>query len=150
MEVHKRIRVECLTPDEAFSLFRNKVGENVLNSHPDIKRLAKIVVEECKGLPLALIIIGRSMASRKTPREWEQAMQVLKSYPAKFSGMGDQVFPILKSSYDHLDNDSVKSCFLYCSLFPEDHEIWNENLIELWIGEGFLDKFADIYEARNQ
>ena len=48
MEVHKRIRVECLTPDEAFSLFCNKVGENVLNSHPDIKRLAKIVVKECK------------------------------------------------------------------------------------------------------
>ena len=58
IEVHKRIRVECLTPDEAFSLFRNKVGENVLNSHLDIKTLAKIVVEECKGLPLALIIIG--------------------------------------------------------------------------------------------
>ena len=90
------------------------------------------------------------MASRKTPREWEQAIQVLKSYPTKFSGMGDQVFPILKSSYDHLDNDTVKSCFLYCSLFPEDHEIWNGNLIELWIGEGFLDKFADIYEAHNQ
>ncbi|RVW68997.1 hypothetical protein CK203_061087 [Vitis vinifera] len=42
------------------------------------------------------------MASRKTPREWEQAIQVLKSYPTKFSG------------------------------------------------EGFLEKFADIYEARNQ
>ena len=48
IEVHKRIRVECLTPDEAFSLFRNKVGENVLNSHLNIKRLAKIVVKECK------------------------------------------------------------------------------------------------------
>ncbi|KAL6335135.1 hypothetical protein AAG906_027195 [Vitis piasezkii] len=123
MEVHKRTRVECLNPDEAFSLFRNKVGENVLNSHLNIKRLAKIVVKECKGLPLAFIIIGLSMASRKTPREWD---------------------------YDHLDNDTVKSCFLYCSLFPEDHEIWNGNLIELWIGEGFLDKFADIYEAHNQ
>ena len=69
MEVHERMRVGCLTPGEAFSLFCDKVGENILNSHPDIKRLAKIVVEECKGLPLALIVIGRSMASRKTPRE---------------------------------------------------------------------------------
>ena len=74
MEVHERMRVGCLTPGEAFSLFCDKVGENILNSHPDIKRLAKIVVEECKGLPLALIVIGRSMASRKTPREWEQAL----------------------------------------------------------------------------
>ncbi|XP_034696472.1 disease resistance protein RFL1-like [Vitis riparia] len=86
MEVHKRMRVECLTQDEAFSLFCDKVGENILNSHPDIKRLAKTVVDECKGLPLALIVIGRSMASRKTPREWEQAIQMLKSYQEKFSG----------------------------------------------------------------
>ncbi|KAJ9692227.1 hypothetical protein PVL29_011343 [Vitis rotundifolia] len=150
MEVHKRMKVECLRPDEAFSLFRDKVGENILNSHPDIKRLAKIVVEECKGLPLALIVIGRAMASRKTPREWEQAIQVLKSYPAEFSGMGDQVFPILKFSYDHLDNDTIKSCFLYCSIFPEDHTIENEELIDLWIGEGFMNKFADIHKARNQ
>ncbi|XP_034696874.1 probable disease resistance protein At5g63020 [Vitis riparia] len=150
MEVQKRMRVECLTPGEAFSLFRDKVGENILNSHPEIKRLAKIVVEECKGLPLALIVIGRSMASRKTPRQWEQAIQDLKSYPAEFSGMGDQVFPILKFSYDHLDNDTIKSCFLYCSIFPEDHEIRNKELIDLWIGEGFLDKFADIHKAHNQ
>ena len=143
MEVDKRLKVECLTPDEAFSLFCDKVGENTMNSHPDIRRLAKIAVEECRGLPLALIIIGRSMASRKMPRDWELAIQVLKSYPSKFSGMGDQVFPILKFSYDHLDNDNIKSCFLYCSIFPEDHNIWNEDLINLWIGEGFLDKFGD-------
>ncbi|KAL6335753.1 hypothetical protein AAG906_039516 [Vitis piasezkii] len=170
MKVHKRMRVECLTPDEAFSLFCDKVGENILNSHPDIKRLAKILLKNVKDchlpssslgdqwlagkllgrLPLALIVIGRSMASRKTPREWEQAIQVLKSYPAEFSGMGDQVFPILKFSYDHLDNDTIKSCFLYCSIFPEDYRINHEDLIGLWIGEGFLDKFVDIYEARNQ
>ncbi|XP_034696451.1 probable disease resistance protein At5g43730 [Vitis riparia] len=93
MKVHKRMRVECLTQDEAFSLFCDKVGENILNSHPDIKRLAKTVVDECKGLPLALIVIGRSMASRKTPREWEQAIQMLKSYQEKFSGRGKYVFP---------------------------------------------------------
>ena len=149
MEVDKSLKVECLTPNEAFSLFCDKVGD-LVNSHPDIRRLAKIVVEECRGLPLAIVVIGRSMASRKMPRDWEQAIQVLKSYPAEFSGMGDQVFPILKFSFDNLDNDTIKSCFLYCSLFPEDHNIWNENLIDLWIGEGFLDKFGDLNEARNQ
>ena len=64
--------------------------------------------------------------------------------------MGDQVFPILKFSYNHLDNDTIKSCFLYCSIFPEDHIIRNEGLIDLWIREGFLNKFTDIHKARNQ
>ena len=150
MEVDKRLKIECLTPAEALSLFCDKASHNLVNSHPDIRRLAKIIVEECKGLPLALIVIGRSMANRKTPRDWEQAIQALKSYPANFAGMEDQVFRILKFSYNHLDNDIIKSCFLYCSIFPEDHSIENEDLINLWIGEGFLDKFGDLYEARNQ
>ncbi|RVX10947.1 putative disease resistance protein [Vitis vinifera] len=123
MEVHKRMRVECLTPDEAFSL---------------------CLTATCPHRH------WRSMASRKTPREWEQAIQMLKSYPAEFSRIEDEVFPILKFSYDHLADDTIKSCFLYCSIFPEDRIIENEELIDLWIGEGFVNKFADVHKARNQ
>ena len=58
MEVDKRLKVECLTLDEAFSLFCDKVGANTLNSNPDIRKLAKIVDEECMGLPFALVVNG--------------------------------------------------------------------------------------------
>ena len=34
----------------------------------------------------------------------------------------------------------LKHCFLYCSLFPEDHEIRRKRLIKLWMAEGFLEK----------
>ena len=90
------------------------------------------------------------MASRRTPQEWKHAIKILQSYPSKFSGMGDHVFPILKFSYDSLSDDTVKKCFLYCCIFPEDHDIEKNELIELWIGEGFLDKFDDIHDARNE
>ncbi|PPD74132.1 hypothetical protein GOBAR_DD28954 [Gossypium barbadense] len=63
------IRVECLPPGEAFKLFEEKVGSETLRMHPDICKLAEAVVEECAGLPLALITIGRAMASKKTPPE---------------------------------------------------------------------------------
>ena len=46
MEVHKKIRVECLKPNGAFALFYDKVSKNIINSHSDIKRLVEIVVEE--------------------------------------------------------------------------------------------------------
>ena len=90
------------------------------------------------------------MADKKTPQEWERAIQMLKTYPSKFSGMGDHVFPVLKFSYDNLSDDIIKDCFLYLAIFPEDHEIDDEDLIFLWIGEGFLDGFASIDEAFNQ
>ncbi|RVW66933.1 putative disease resistance protein [Vitis vinifera] len=84
----KNIEVECLACEEAFSLFRTKVGEDTLNSHPDIRKLAEIFVKECKGLPLALITVGRAMAEMKTPEEWEKKIQILKRYPSEFPGMG--------------------------------------------------------------
>ncbi|WRX28703.1 NB-ARC - like 10 [Theobroma cacao] len=150
MEAHRRLKVECLPPDVALDLFRTKVGEDVLNSHPEIPKLAELAAQECKGLPLALITIARAMASRKTPQEWKHAIKLLQSYPSEFSGMGDHVFPILRFSYDSLSDDTVKKCFLYCCVFPEDHDIEKNELVELWIGKGFLDKFDNIYDARNE
>ena len=150
MEAQKSIKVECLTEVEAINLFNEKVGETTLNSHPDIPQLAEIAAKECKGLPLALVTIGRAMAGKNTPQEWERAIQVLKTYPSKLSGMGDHVFPILKFSYDNLPNDTIKSCFLYLAIFPEDHEFFYGSLVLLWIGEGFFDECDNIYDAFNQ
>ena len=150
MEAQKSIKVECLTEEEAINLFKEKVGETTLNSHPDIPQFAEIAAKECKGLPLALITIGRAMVGKSTPQEWERAIQMLKTYPSKFSGLGDHVFPILKFSYDNLKNDTIKSCFLYLAIFQEDYEIMNDDLINLWIGEGFFDEFDNIQEAQNQ
>ena len=84
MEAHKHVKVECLAPDEALSLFRMKVGEDTFNSHPEIPTLAIEIMKQCKGLPLALVTIGRAMANRKTPQRWDREAQVLKAYPSTF------------------------------------------------------------------
>ncbi|KAJ0076188.1 hypothetical protein Patl1_34307 [Pistacia atlantica] len=84
MEAHKHFRVEFLANEEAWKLFQSKVGEDILNNHPDILELAKIVAKECSGLPLALFTIGRAMAFKKTPGEWSYAIQVLKRSASEF------------------------------------------------------------------
>ncbi|RVW89671.1 disease resistance protein SUMM2-like [Vitis vinifera] len=150
MEVTESIEVNCLPWEDAFALFQTKVGADTINSHPDIPKLAEMVAKECCGLPLALITIGRAMAGTKTPEEWEKKIQMLKNYPAKFPGMENHLFSRLAFSYDRLPDEAIKSCFLYCSLFPEDYEISHRNLIQLWIGEGFLDEYDNIQEARYQ
>ncbi|TXG69198.1 hypothetical protein EZV62_004133 [Acer yangbiense] len=53
-------------------------------------------------------------------------------------GMGKEVYPLLKLSYDSFPSKTVRSCLLYCSLFPEDYSIPMKHLIDCWIGEGFL------------
>ncbi|KAJ4718339.1 Disease resistance protein [Melia azedarach] len=140
MEAQKKLRVECLAFKEAWKLFQTKIGDDVLQSHPSIPELAKIVAKECGGLPLALSTIGRAMACKKTPIEWIDAIDLLRSSSAEFSGM-DEVYPRLKFSYDRLPSDNVRSCFLYCCLFPEDYSISKRELVDFWIGEGILDGY---------
>ncbi|TQD70633.1 hypothetical protein C1H46_043834 [Malus baccata] len=150
MGAHKKIKVECLAWDRAWTLFQEKVGEETLYVHPDIPALAEMVAKECDGLPLALITVGRAMASKKTPQEWNHAIQVLKRSASEFSGMGDEVFPLLKFSYDNLPSEKARSCFLYCALFPEDFLIHKRRLIYCWVGEGILDEYDDMTGAQNQ
>ncbi|XP_040943748.1 probable disease resistance protein At1g12290 [Gossypium hirsutum] len=119
--------------------------------HPDICKLAEAVVEECAGLPLALITIGRAMASKKTRREWEYATEVLRQSAASvLPGVGKEMYPKLKFSYDSLTSERVKYCFLYCSLYPEDYLIEKDELVDCWIGEGLLDEHTNLSNARNQ
>ncbi|KAG4212942.1 hypothetical protein ERO13_A01G018500v2 [Gossypium hirsutum] len=145
------ITVECLPSREALKLFEVKVGSETLHMHPDIHKLAEAVAEECAGLPLALITIGRAMASKKTPQEWEYAIEVLrKSAASVLPGVGKEMYPKLKFSYDCLPDERLRSCFLYCSLYPEDHPIEKDQLIYCWIGEGLLDEHTNLSSARNQ
>ncbi|XP_024016652.1 disease resistance protein RPS5 [Eutrema salsugineum] len=138
MGVHNPVEIQCLAPDDAWELFKKKVGANTLKSDPDIQDLAKRVVEKCGGLPLALNAIGETMACKTTAQEWNCAVDVLTSSAAEFSGMEDDILPVLKYSYDSLKSEQVKSCFKYCALFPEYYLITKDRLIDYWICEGFI------------
>ncbi|XP_058003842.1 probable disease resistance protein At5g63020 [Hevea brasiliensis] len=144
MEAEKMIKVKPLDWEEAWALFQKKVGDIDLEIVP----LAQDVAKECRGLPIALITIGRAMASRITREEWKHALKVLRSSATSLPVMEDEVFQDmevevfvrLKFSYDSLSSDKVKSCFLYCSLFPEDFEICKRRLVDYWIYENFADR----------
>ncbi|KAJ9692934.1 hypothetical protein PVL29_011856 [Vitis rotundifolia] len=132
MGAHKKIQVKSLTWKDSWDLFQKYVGNDALNSDPEISELAEMVAKECCGLPLAIITVGRAMASRVTPQDWKHAIRVLQTCASNFPGMGHRVYPLLKYSYD------------------KDFFIFKEVLIYQWICEGFLDEFDDTDGSRNQ
>ncbi|KAI9107550.1 hypothetical protein K1719_021587 [Acacia pycnantha] len=151
MEAQKSFKVEFLKEKEALELFHKKVGEETINSHPRIKVLAKEMAAECKGLPLALIVVGSAMAGLKSIEAWEGSINRLTSSSWTTSDLETKVFSILKLSYDRLSDDAHKKCFLYCALYPEDYVIRANDIIDKWIGEGLLckDMTRSIHDIRN-
>ncbi|XP_020577982.1 probable disease resistance protein At1g12280, partial [Phalaenopsis equestris] len=150
MQARRKIKVECLNEADAWRLFLEKVGDETLQSHPRIPQLARRVAKECDGLPLALVVIGSAMSTKKTPKEWQNAITLLqKSRLYEIHGMDDKILPKLKFSYDNLADEIFRKCFLLCSLWPEDYSISKTDLIECWMGHGLVDerKFDNINEA---
>lgn len=141
METVREVEVSVLSKEEAWNLFKQKVSEELLAS-PTLQVVAKDVSKECGGLPLAVVTVGRALRKENDLRQWKNALSQLKSSTGRIQGMENQVFERLRFSYERLKDNVTRSCFLYCTLYPEDHDIETEELIKYWTWEGLLDNLG--------
>ncbi|KAJ7968476.1 Disease resistance protein [Quillaja saponaria] len=137
METDHDVEIEVLSVDEAWNLFKHKVGNEVLTSG-DIQIIAKNVAKECGGLPLAVVTVGRALRNGAEVSEWENAYAELRVSTANIERMEESVFSRLRFSFTRLKDDNIRSCFLFCALYPEGHQIDSNELIEYWVFEGLL------------
>ncbi|KAL4613914.1 hypothetical protein ACB092_07G016700 [Castanea dentata] len=131
------IKVEVLNDVEAWQLFCQKAGD--VADLEEIKPLAEAIVKECCRLPLAIITVGAAMRKKTKVELWRHALKELRRSVPSIEGIEAEVYKPLKLSYDSLQGNKIKSCFLYCCLFPEDCEIRIDNLVQYWRAEGLID-----------
>nr|GMC46899.1 disease resistance protein At4g27190-like [Ipomoea batatas] len=145
-----QFQVGRLHPEEAWKLFRETVEEEVVDDD-QIKPMAETIVKECDGLPLALIIVGASLRKKTEIGLWERALHALqKSEPSCIRGVEEKVYKPLKWSYDSLQGQQLKSCFLFFCLFPEDFEVDTYKLVQYWVPEGLIDEQQNFEQQHNE
>ncbi|GLT50825.1 hypothetical protein SLA2020_242850 [Shorea laevis] len=142
----KIVKVQPLSPGESLNLFLNRVGHDVLQV-AGLEDILKLIVEECAGLPLAIVVIAGCMRGEKDIIEWRNALNELCQCVKSVKVMEDKIFDRLRFSYDRLRSLEIQKCFLYCSLFREDYEFSRKELIEGWIDAGLIDKLGRRQEA---
>ncbi|KAG5583574.1 hypothetical protein H5410_054201 [Solanum commersonii] len=148
MEAKKIIEVGTLSEEEAWCLFKEKAGDSV--DVPSIHGTAKEVAKECKGLPLAIIIVAGAL-KHKTKPSWEDALRQLRRAEARnIPGVHEKVYESLRLSYDYLGENEAKYLFLLCSLFEEDSNIWTEELHIFGMGLGIFSGIENLEDARNR
>ncbi|PNT68530.1 disease resistance protein RGA2 isoform X2 [Brachypodium distachyon] len=124
----------CLREDDSWELFSKKAFSRGVEEQAELVTIGKRIAKKCRGLPLALKIMGGLMSSKQQVQEWEAIAE---------SNIGDniggkyEILPILKLSYRHLSAE-MKQCFAFCAVFAKDYEMEKDILIQLWMANGFI------------
>ncbi|KAL2254091.1 putative late blight resistance protein homolog R1B-16 [Sesamum indicum] len=128
-------QMNLLKDDESWNLLRQKVFASEETCPPELEKVGKKIAKDCRGLPLAIHVIGGILSQAKTSQDfWDQVSDNVSSTVAD---KGEQFSNILSLSYNYLP-DHLRPCFLYMGAFPEDYEIRTSRLIKLWAAEGFV------------
>lgn len=137
MNCQKVLKVQPLSKEKAWELFTEVLGKGKLSS--EIKELAGLIVAECAGLPLGLIIMAGSMRGVDDIEEWRNTLEDLRNSAEGQTVIETELFPVLKLSFDRLKDPKLRQCFLLCAMYPKYTEIKRDELIRLFRSEGLLD-----------
>ncbi|CBI23286.3 unnamed protein product, partial [Vitis vinifera] len=148
--------LELLNDDDAMALFRHSaIPQNGSCNYTPTDRLVKKIVGHCKGIPLALEVVGRSLHGR--PVEiWRSRLKKLSEGQ---SIVNSEIIlrKCLQSSIDALNDEDVmlKECFMDLGSFPEDQKIPATALIDMWaelynLDKDGIDAIANLHELSSR
>ncbi|KAH0720661.1 hypothetical protein KY285_005528 [Solanum tuberosum] len=125
-----------LAEDHCWSIFKQRafvdgeVPEEMVN-------MESRIVEICQGLPLAASVLG-GLLRNKERHEWQAILDGNPLVVGEDDNGENRIMKILKLSYDYLPSPHLKKCFAYFAMFPKDFKFEKDQLIQLWMAEGFL------------
>ncbi|XP_047965676.1 putative late blight resistance protein homolog R1B-14 [Salvia hispanica] len=135
------IAMSFLDEDNSWQLFCQIAFAEQQGCPRELEEAAMKIVAKCKGLPLAIVVIGGHLRKSSMALDyWENVAE---------SNLNDeQCLNVLSLSYNYLPVH-LKPCLLFIGAFPEDCIIDAWDVLKLWIAEGFIQQgeYSSLEEA---
>ncbi|XP_047046333.1 putative disease resistance protein At5g47280 [Lolium rigidum] len=149
--VTRTYEMKLLGEEEALSVFCTAAFDQECVPQTVDKKLVKQVAAECRGLPLALKVIGASLRDQP-PMIWLSAKNRLSRGESISDSHETKLLERMAASVECLSG-KVRECFLDLGCFPEDKKIPLDVLINIWMEIHDLeepDAFAILMELSNK
>ncbi|KAJ4978934.1 hypothetical protein NE237_009714 [Protea cynaroides] len=105
-----------LSEEDCWALFKQRAFGMGREENANLVVIGKEIVKKCGGVPLTAKALGNLMRFKHKETEWLFVREL---------------------SYNHLPSH-LRQCFTYCSIFPKDYKIEKEQLVHLWMANGFI------------
>ncbi|KAL6207686.1 hypothetical protein ACLB2K_018640 [Fragaria x ananassa] len=149
MDTRKNFPIHGLSDRDAWNLFKRTAG-SCIESDPELHVVAKRILKECSGLPIAISTVGTALKCESIGI-WKNALWELeKASPENVPGVIEHVYGKIKLSYECLPSEQAKSCLLLCCIFKESADIRIEVLVRYGLGLGLLKGVDSMVEGRNR
>ncbi|KAF8745051.1 hypothetical protein HU200_013463 [Digitaria exilis] len=137
--------VDKLEPTDAWLLLKKQVVGNESDEAQIelVKDIGMEIIAKCDGLPLAVKVMGGFLRQKRIGRrDWED---VLNDSIWSVSQMPEELNNAIYISYKDLQ-PCLKSCFLHFALLPKCKMFIMDDLVSMWISEGFVHETSRDYE----
>jgi Leucine-rich repeat (LRR) protein len=137
MGVNNTYVLKGLNKEQSWDLLKKLTfGEVVNGVSSNLESIGERIAEKCGGVPLAIRTVGGFL--RTINENEDQWLSVLNGDVWRLCEERQSIMPVLKLSYQNLPL-GLRQCFAYCCLYPKDWEIQKNELIQLWMAQGYLE-----------
>ncbi|XP_042462483.1 disease resistance protein RGA2-like [Zingiber officinale] len=132
-----QIELQLLKESDYWRLFEHcAFGSRVVDSYlrRKLQLIGQQIAKKLHGLPLAGKVLGSLLHTRLEEQYWKM-IQESEWWANDF--VLENILPSLGLSYQHLSSN-VKQCFAFTAMFPKSHIFDKEQLVQMWIAQGFI------------
>ncbi|VAI63582.1 unnamed protein product [Triticum turgidum subsp. durum] len=109
-------------------------GDENYEEQASLGELGRQIAKRLQGNPLAAETAGTLLREHLTVDHWNN---ILKNEDWKSLQLSSGIMSALKLCYDQLPYN-LQQCFSYCSIFPYSYHFLAEELLRMWISQGFV------------